>query len=118
MVSPAPKLSSLAMKKAAIPVGLEALSKNQLVSLVQGLSTERDNLQGACRALARQQSSGTLSPPLSPVRAKKQVVAKKRERRGPEPGPCASWWGEGETMTEAKAKIEMVAEEVAEKVLM
>lgn len=90
MASPAPpKLSSLAMKKATVPEDLSALSREELISLVHGLSSERDDLQAACRALARQQSSDVPTPA-------KAEAPKKRVRKGPNPGPCASWWGEAE----------------------
>lgn len=101
MASPAPKLSGLAMKTVVVPEGLAELSKEELISLIQGLSTEREDLQGACRALARQQSSDVPSP-----RAPAPKVATKKRDRGPKPGPCAFLWGEGATKTEATAATE------------
>ena len=103
MASPAPKLAGLAMEKADVPEDSSALSKEELISLVNGLSSERDDLQAACRALARQQSSDALSTPRA-----KEEAPKKRVRKGPNPGPCASWWGEGATKTEEKAVAKKV----------
>ena len=47
------------MKKAGVPEDLSALSKEELISLVIGLSSERDDLQAACRAKARQHFMST-----------------------------------------------------------
>ena len=78
------------MKKAGVPEDLSALSKEELISLVNGLSSERDDLQAACRALARQHFMSTereLRAPLEAARCdalKLKLRVQELERRNHE----------------------------------